>query len=1060
MTDAQADLAAALIDSYRIERELGRGGMATVYLAHDLRHERQVALKVLQPELAASVGTDRFLREIRIASRLRHPHILPVHDSGGAGGTVWYTMPFVEGENLRQRILREGPLPIDQAVRIATQILGALGYAHAHDVIHRDIKPENILLEGDDAVVADFGVARAVSAAGGDRLTETGVALGTPAYMSPEQASGARELDGRSDLYAVGCVIYEMLAGTPPFVAVNAQQLIARHMVDTPPPIRSIRATLPDWLERSVMRALAKVPGDRYRSAAEFAEALAGPNERFTSGETSHVSPPSGSTSSSSAPPSSFSTSPPSPAPASESSPASSSSPNGAGISAAPSALAGPTQRLASLRASRTMVLVALGGVLVVGAAAYKWWPRAKVSMDAGLVAVVPFRVQGAAPSLRYLREGMIDLVAARLTGAGNARAIDPNSVMLAWRKAVNGDATDLPEGDALEIARGLGAGLLLLGGVVGTQEHITLNASLISSGERTRADASVQGSVDSLAHLVDRLVAQLVTEKTGVASGLDDFANTPLPALQNFLEARAAQRRGDYSGAVARYRQALEIDSTFALAGVNLAGAAGWAVAPGAGRYGLQRAWAGRNRLNQRDRALVAATVGPSYPGTSTMQEHVTAWEHAVDVAPDQPDRWFELGDLYFHEAPYLQIDSTKRRAADAFRRSASIDSGASSIGHLLELAVREHDSATVAKLGALYLRRDTKGELLDFYRWRIAAGTRDADGLAKLRARMPSMRLESLWRIMNYAVLDGEHLDDADAAAAAIRANASRSSDWQRSKTYLHAFGLNRGHPSVAMGDTARADELEYGAHAALYERVLDALYGGADSVSARAGARELMQLADRTRTDADDPEGVARRDRCVATLWAMHEGSLGGVPQAIERIRRGTRSETPETATSMTLCAALLEAKYTADTRAPNARVALDRLDSLMWSGPGGQRNGPPVAFSLSPAYARSLVGISPVGFEDFANLEVAKLREREGNLPAALSAVRRRGYAYHLTDYLAAHLREQGRLAALTGDRDGAVRAYRHYLALRSNPEPGLKEEAEQVRRELAKLGEAR
>jgi eukaryotic-like serine/threonine-protein kinase len=264
---------AALADRYRIERELGRGGMATVYLAHDLRHDRPVALKVLRPELAASLGPERFLQEIRIAARLQHPHILPVHDSGEAVGRLWYTMPYVEGESLRQRLARDGQLPLDQAVRITTQVLGALGYAHAHGVIHRDIKPENILLEGDEAVVADFGVARAISAAGENRLTETGFALGTPTYMSPEQAAASRELDGRSDLYAIGCVLYEMLAGQPPFGGANAQQLLARHAMDPVPPLRTVRATVPEGMERSVMRALAKAPADRFPTAAEMAAA-------------------------------------------------------------------------------------------------------------------------------------------------------------------------------------------------------------------------------------------------------------------------------------------------------------------------------------------------------------------------------------------------------------------------------------------------------------------------------------------------------------------------------------------------------------------------------------------------------------------------------------------------------------------------------------------------------------------------------------------------------------------------------------------------------------------
>src|SRR6185369_10631330 len=230
--DPRTQLEAELSGRYRVERELGRGGMAMVYLARDLRHDRPVALKVLRGELFASLGPERFLQEIRIAARLQHPHILPVHDSGEAAGRLWYTMPYVEGESLRQRLARESQLPLDQALRIADQVLGALGYAHAHGVIHRDIKPENILLDGDESVVADFGVARAITAAGEDRLTETGLALGTPAYMSPEQAGASRDLDGRSDLYALGCVVYEMLAGQPPFVGVTAQQLLARHAMD------------------------------------------------------------------------------------------------------------------------------------------------------------------------------------------------------------------------------------------------------------------------------------------------------------------------------------------------------------------------------------------------------------------------------------------------------------------------------------------------------------------------------------------------------------------------------------------------------------------------------------------------------------------------------------------------------------------------------------------------------------------------------------------------------------------------------------------------------------
>ncbi|HEX4627454.1 MAG TPA: serine/threonine-protein kinase, partial [Gemmatimonadales bacterium] len=216
MADLLARLRAALSGRYTIERELGRGGMATVYLAQDRKHHRQVAIKVLKPELAAALGPERFLQEVDIAAGLTHPHILPLHDSGDADGFLYYVMPFVEGESLRRRLIREKQLPVDEALRMAQQVAGALGYAHSHNVVHRDIKPENILLSEQEAVVADFGIAQAITTAGGPRLTDIGIVLGTPAYMSPEQAAGERTLDGRSDIYSLGCVLYEMLAGEPP----------------------------------------------------------------------------------------------------------------------------------------------------------------------------------------------------------------------------------------------------------------------------------------------------------------------------------------------------------------------------------------------------------------------------------------------------------------------------------------------------------------------------------------------------------------------------------------------------------------------------------------------------------------------------------------------------------------------------------------------------------------------------------------------------------------------------------------------------------------------------
>jgi serine/threonine-protein kinase len=277
VTNPSARLTAALSDRYTIERELGQGGMATVYLAHDVRHDRRVAVKVLRPELAAVIGAERFLSEIKTTANLQHPHILPLFDSGESDGFLFYVMPYVEGETVRDRIHREKQLPVADAVRIATEVAGALDYAHRHNVIHRDIKPENILLHDGSALVADFGIALAASKAGGTRMTETGMSLGTPHYMSPEQAMGEREITARSDVYALGCVLYEMLTGDPPFTGSTAQAIVARVVTEAPRPLAPQRHTIPPHVEAAVLTALEKLPADRFATAAEFAEALTDP---------------------------------------------------------------------------------------------------------------------------------------------------------------------------------------------------------------------------------------------------------------------------------------------------------------------------------------------------------------------------------------------------------------------------------------------------------------------------------------------------------------------------------------------------------------------------------------------------------------------------------------------------------------------------------------------------------------------------------------------------------------------------------------------------------------
>ncbi|MEO5590445.1 MAG: serine/threonine-protein kinase, partial [Gemmatimonadaceae bacterium] len=267
-------LESALLSSYRLDRELGQGGMATVYLATDLRHERRVALKVLHPELSSALGPDRFLREIKLVARLNHPHIVPLFDSGEAGGYLYYVMPVVEGETLRDRLLREGQIPVEESLLIVRGIASALDYAHRQNIVHRDIKPENVMLQDGEALVMDFGIAKALSAATNDTLTQAGMMVGTPAYVSPEQAAGDSLIDGRSDQYSLACVLYEMISGRKPFLGATAQSVLSKRFSDPVPSLRSVYSDTTETVETALTRALAKDSSERFVTTMDFAKAL------------------------------------------------------------------------------------------------------------------------------------------------------------------------------------------------------------------------------------------------------------------------------------------------------------------------------------------------------------------------------------------------------------------------------------------------------------------------------------------------------------------------------------------------------------------------------------------------------------------------------------------------------------------------------------------------------------------------------------------------------------------------------------------------------------------
>ena len=513
-------LRARLADRYRIERELGRGGMATVYLAEDLKHHRKVAIKVLHTEISAVLGPDRFLREIETTANLRHPHILPLFDSGDAGehggkqgSLLFYVMPLAEGESLRDRLNREKQLPVDDALRIAREVADALSYAHGRGIIHRDIKPENILLESGHAVVADFGIAKAVRAAGGEALTETGLSLGTPVYMSPEQAAGEADLDGRSDLYALACVLYEMLAGQPPFTGATAEALVRQHMVVDAPPVTNYRPAVPAAVAAALQRALAKVPADRFNPVAQFSEALrAAPS-----------------------------------------------------VATPPSASGGRSFRRPAALLAGLVVVAAIVGFLL--------WHRAPSRAPTGTasVAVLPFVDLSPDRTSAYFGDGISETLI-------NALANVPGLSVAARTSAF---AFRDKREDVREIGRQLGVATVLEGSVQRAGNHLRVTAQLIktSDGLHLWSQSFDRGTDDIFAvqdevarAVVSALQLRLVTASD---SGGTRGGTQSAEAYDAYLLGRYHWNRRTTEGmidATAAFRKALALDSNYALAWSGLA--------------------------------------------------------------------------------------------------------------------------------------------------------------------------------------------------------------------------------------------------------------------------------------------------------------------------------------------------------------------------------------------------------------------------------------------------------------------------------------------------------
>ncbi len=444
--DLLARLRTALADRYEVLDQIGQGGMATVYLARDVKHARNVALKVLRPELSASLGAERFLREIRVAANLQHPNILALYDSGDADGSLYYVMPFVEGESLRDRLERETQLTIPDALRIIREVSEALSYAHSQGVIHRDIKPENIMLMGDHALVADFGIARAVEEAGEDKLTQSGMAIGTPLYMSPEQATGVERLDGRSDIYSLGCMLYELLTGEPPYQGATPIALLAKHSMEAIPSSKILRNTIPDEVDAAIGKAMAKVPADRFQTALQLAEALGSVEHRLSMGVALPVTAPT---------------------------------------SARTTTVELPAKKA---RPSKLALAMGGGGLLVILGAVAAWQLGLfgggggtllkETGPDPRNIAVLYFDDQSAERNLGYLADGFTEALIGELSRVQGLKVISRNGVLPYQGQRVSPDS----------ISRALGVGTLVEGTIQQSGDRLRINVSLVNAADGARS--------------------------------------------------------------------------------------------------------------------------------------------------------------------------------------------------------------------------------------------------------------------------------------------------------------------------------------------------------------------------------------------------------------------------------------------------------------------------------------------------------------------------------------------------------------------------------------------
>jgi serine/threonine-protein kinase len=663
----------ALGDAYRIDRELPPGGMSRLFVATERSLERDVVIKVLPPEFASEVSAARFQREMSLAAHLQHPHILPILTAGSRQGLLFYVMPYVRGESLRDRLRRDGRLPIGDAVLILGEVADALAYAHDRGVVHRDVKPENILLEAGHAVLADFGIARAIAGddrqSTGERLTATGLSLGTPGYMAPEQVVGDTEVDARTDVYALAVVGYEMLVGAPPFGGQSARAVLAAHLVERPPAVQTLRPDTPAAVSDAIDRSLRKDPAERPATGAELRLALG---------------------------------------------------------RATPVPAASGGRRAWRLR--RTVAVLA-AGVLCVAAGWVLWrgLGRPVEHLSASTVAVLPFAATGPA-AIGYLGTGMVDLLSATLDGAGDLHSVDPRAVLARASRIV---PSTLDVDRARAIARQLGAGLCVLGTVVDIGGRLRVSATLYDGGSGGAVvRATADGDTSDVFGLVDRIAAQLLAgRRTGPSARITQLASVTtrsLPALKAYLEGETAFRGNNTVPAVEAFQRAIAADSGFALAYFRLSIAEEWLTHTVEATRAAEQAVRLGDRLSPHDRQLLAGLLAARRGDGA---EAARLFQTLLATYPDDYEAWWQLGEIQFHYAPV--IGQPVAEAEPAFRRVLELDPlSEPALVHLARITAGSHRRAATDSLVARSLAAAPTGDRS--YEMRIDRAVVDGDTAA----------------------------------------------------------------------------------------------------------------------------------------------------------------------------------------------------------------------------------------------------------------------------------------------------------------------------------------